>query len=195
MKEKIKRYVIPTCILREYGTWKASLEWFLLNNIISSFPSQTIRKAFLRMKGANIHKHALIYGGCEYRYPRGLKIGKGSSIGHRAILDARKGLIIGENVVFATEVMVWTLHHDYNDINFAGKGASVLIGDFVWLGSRSIILPGVTIGKGAVVATGAVVTKDVEPYTVVAGIPAKVIAKRDIKNYCYDPCSHRMHLV
>jgi maltose O-acetyltransferase len=194
LKKFLKKF-IPNHLVREYYIWKNSIDWFVANSIISPFPSHTVRKAYLRNKGADIAKHTLIYGGCEYRGINSLHIGHGSSIGHRAILDARKGLFIGRNVVFATEVMVWTLHHDYNDIKFACIGAPVIIGDFAWLGSRSIILPGVTIGEGAVVAAGAVVTKDVEPYTVVGGIPAKVMAKRDKKEYCYDPCYSGMHIV
>ena len=69
-----------------------------------------------------------------------------------------------------------------------------LIEDFVWIGSRSIILPGVKIGEGAIVAAGAVVTKDVLPYTVVGGIPAKQIAIRDRKNYDYIPGKYRLHM-
>lgn len=61
------------------------------------------------------------------------------------------------------------------------------IGDYAWLCSHCIILPGVTIGEGAIVASGAVVTKDVEPWTVVGGIPAKEIAKREQKDYDYRP--------
>jgi acetyltransferase-like isoleucine patch superfamily enzyme len=93
-------------------------------------------------------------------------------------LDARSGLTIGENVNLSNEVMIWSLHHDYNDPDFAAIGAPVIIEDYAWLCSRCIILPGVTIGKGAVVAAGAVVSRNVLPYTVVGGIPAKVIASR-----------------
>ncbi|WP_455429725.1 acyltransferase [Mucilaginibacter lappiensis] len=81
--------------------------------------------------------------------------------------------------------MIWTLHHDYNSTDFAQTGQPVIIEDYVWLCSRTVILPGVTIGKGAVVAAGAVVTRNVQPYTVVGGVPAKPIAKRN-ENLTYD---------
>ena len=77
-----------------------------------------------------------------------------------------------------TEAIIWTLNHDYNDIHFCGKGASTEIGTYAWICSRSIILPGIKIGEGAIVASGAVVTKDVPTFTIVGGIPAKVIGKR-----------------
>ena len=65
-----------------------------------------------------------------------------------------------------------------NDPEFGVKGAPVIIEDYAWVSSRTTLLPGVTIGKGAVVAAGAVVTKSVEPYTVVGGVPAKKIGER-----------------
>lgn len=69
--------------------------------------------------------------------------------------------------------MIWTLHHDYNDIHFGVKGGRVEIGDYSWICSCAIILPGVKIGERSVVAAGAVVCKDVEPYSIVGGVPAK----------------------
>jgi acetyltransferase-like isoleucine patch superfamily enzyme len=195
LKKYLKKKYFFRFILAEYAKWTVSIEWLLLNRIISSFPSHTIRKCFLYFKGAKISAHAIIYGGCEFRFPQGLIIGSGSSIGHRAVLDARRGLTIGKNVVLSTDVMIWTLHHDYNDINFVEIGAPVQIGDYAWLGSRSIILPGITIGEGAVIAAGSVVTKNVEPYCVVGGIPAKFISHREKKNYNYDPANFRMHMV
>lgn len=78
----------------------------------------------------------------------------------------------------AQEVNIWTEQHDYNSSSYEAVASPVVVNDYVWIASRATILPGVTIGKGAVVACGSVVTKDVPDYTVVAGIPAKVIGKR-----------------
>lgn len=192
-KEQEKRFLQATKL--GINNWIDSVAWLLLNNVFSSFPSQTIRVLFLRFLGAKIAKGTPVYGGCEFRNPAGLVIGEGSSIGHRALLDARKNLHIGKFVTLATEVMIWTLHHDYNDANFASTGGPVVIGDYAWLGSRCIILPNVTIGEGAVIAAGAVVTKDVLPYTVVGGIPAKVIAKRKVQKFTYNPAAERLHMV
>ncbi|AEI51016.1 acyltransferase [Runella slithyformis] len=193
--KKYLKHIIPTSIKQNIYCWKESLEWFFLNRIISSFPSQRIRISMLNFMGAKIPRKTAVYGGNEYRNPKGLSIGEGTALGHRAVLDARMGLEIGNNVCFGTEVMIWSLHHDYNDIGFKGVGGKVTIGNYVWLGSRCIILPGTTIGEGAVVAAGAVVTKDVAPFTVVGGVPAKVIAKRDRKVYNYSPNSYKLHLV
>ncbi|MBC3787409.1 acyltransferase [Spirosoma utsteinense] len=135
--------------------------------------------------GAKIGKNVGLYRGFEIRNPWHLTICNNTLIGHNALLDARKGLYIGSNVNFSNDVMIWTLHHDYNDENFAETGAPVFIEDYVWVCSRAVILPGVRIGKGAVIAAGAVVTRDVAPYTVVGGIPAKIIGKRN-ENLSYN---------
>ena len=116
--------------------------------------------------------------GVEFRSPWKVKIGDHSIIGHNAVLDARERIVIGENINIGSQVMVWTLQHDYNDPDFRTKGGKVVIEDFAWISTRALILPNVTIGRGAVVAAGAVVTTDVPPYTVVGGIPARKIGER-----------------
>ena len=133
----------------------------------------------------NLASNVRFYQGFHIRNPKGISIGEGVSIGPKVLLDGRKGLKIGRSVVIAYEAIIWTLNHDYNDVHFCGKGASVEIDDYAWICSRSMILPGIKIGKGAVVASGAIVTKDVPPYSIVAGIPAKVIGKRMEKAYDY----------
>lgn len=104
-------------------------------------------------------------------------LGGGTIIGDNAILDARGGLVFGRNVNLSSNVSIYTLQHDHRDpvFNCTKLDAKVTIGDRVWLGSNCIVLPGVTIGEGAVCCAGCVVTKDVEPYTVVAGIPARKV--------------------
>ena len=160
--------------------------YYFSMKLLSHFPSQRLRKFVLRLLGARIDRSAILYGGFEIRSPRKLTIGAGSCIGHRATLDARGGLTIGKNVNFSSEVMIWTAQHDWRDPKFGTVFEQVVIGDYVWLGPRCIILPGVTVGEGAVIAAGAVVTKDVGPYTVVAGIPAMKISDRP-GNLNYDP--------
>jgi acetyltransferase-like isoleucine patch superfamily enzyme len=105
-------------------------------------------------------------------------IGDGSVIGFDAILDGRGGLTIGRNVNLSSEVAIWTAQHDHRSPTFAARCAPVTIGDRAWLSFRTTILPGVTIGDGAVVAAGAVVTTDVPPFAIVGGIPARIIGVR-----------------
>lgn len=125
----------------------------------------------------------VIHFGAEIRAPHQLEIGNGTIIGDKCILDARRGgIIIGKNVNFSSQVNLWTGQHDYNDSYFRSnpsKRGPIKIGDRAWLGPNVTVLHSVTIGEGAVVAAGAVVTKDVEPFTLVGGVPAKKIGVRN----------------
>ncbi|KXK08969.1 MAG: 2,3,4,5-tetrahydropyridine-2,6-dicarboxylate N-acetyltransferase [Microgenomates bacterium OLB22] len=116
--------------------------------------------------------------GTRFYHPSGIQIGDGTIIGEYATLDGRGRLTIGNHVDMASQVMLYTSEHDLGDAHFSPIIAPVTIEDYVFIGPRSIILPGVTIGKGAIVAAGAVVTKDVPTMTIVGGVPAKEIGKR-----------------
>lgn len=157
---------------------------------IGRLPSHRLRIWLYRnFFGAKLGKNVVLYYGTEIRGHHKLKIGKGSIVGDRAILDARRGGIeIGENVNIGTGVSLWTGQHDYNDPYFRsmpGRRGPIKIGNRAWIGPGVIILHNVTVGEGAVIAAGAVVTKDVPPYTLVGGIPAKPIGDRN-KNLLYE---------
>ena len=152
---------------------------FLLLHYLMQVPSQTIRHFLIRYSGLKLGQASLIYMGAEIREPSNITIGTGTTIGHNCTLDGRGGLHIGNNVNLSSEVMIWTMQHNPQCPNFGVESNPVVIEDYAWLSCRSIILPGVTVGKGAVVAAGAVVTKSVEPYTMVGGVPAKHISKRN----------------
>lgn len=149
---------------------------------IGTIPSNSLRKLIYRMLCGRIESNVTIHFGTEIRCPRKLRIGKGTIIGDNAILDARCGLTMGENVNLSSNVSIYTLQHDHRDpyfrCNETQKKMSVEIDDRVWLGSNVIVLPGVHIGEGAVCCAGCVVTKDIPPYSVVAGIPAKKVGER-----------------
>lgn len=151
---------------------------FISLRLTGYFPSHHIRLLIYRIFGMKIGRDSHIYMGAEIRSPYRIQIGTGCSIGHQAILDGRGRLTIGNNVNFSTGVWIWTAQHDVNNLHFGSYSAPVRIEDYVWLSCRSVILPGVTVGEGAVVASGAVVTKDVDPYTIVGGVPAKKIGER-----------------
>ena len=159
-------------------------EVFLLH-LVGNLPSHHLRRFFYRLAGIKIGKGSTIHMGARFYDPRNISIGEDSIIGERVVLDGRDKLIIGNHVDIASEVMIYNSEHDINDPYFLAKNAPVLIEDYVFIGPRAIILPGVKIGKGAVVAAGAVVTKDVAPFSVVGGVPAKIIAERKIKNLSY----------
>lgn len=177
---------IITSVKRHIHGFIGGFSWLLANSILPHIPSQTIRNLGLRLMGVKMSKNVKFYSGFSVRNPKGLTIEDGANIGPKVLLDARCGLTIRKSAVIAYDAIIWSLNHDYNDVNFCGKGAPVEIGAYAWVCSRSIILPGIKIGEGAVVASGAIVTKDVEPYTIVGGIPAKVIGHRQKNEYKYN---------
>lgn len=160
------------------------LEVFLLH-IIGFFPSHIVRRFFYRLAGVRIGDRSAIHTGTKFYNPENIVIGDGTIIGEGAVLDGRDKLVIGNNVDIATDVMIYNAQHDIESPNFSAESYPVTIDDYVFIGPRAIILPGVKIGKGAVVAAGAVVTKDVNELEIVGGIPAKVIGERKLKDLHY----------
>ena len=152
--------------------------FFVLLKIVGFIPSQHFRKLVYRAAGMRLGRKVVIYGCSEFRAPQRISIGKNTIIGDHAVLDGRGGITIGENVNFSTGVWVWTRQHLKNDIAFGIEDGPVIIEDYAWISCRSVLLPGVRIGKGAIVCAGAVVTKDVMPFDIVGGVPAKKIGER-----------------
>lgn len=171
---------------------------FLIFNI-STIPSNHFRRFLYKGLGAKLGRNVVFHFRTEIRAPWFLHIGKGVIIGDNAILDARSGLKIGDNVNLSSNVSIYTLQHDHRDPYFCcpdpkTKKMSVEIDNRAWLGSNVIVLPGVHIGEGAVCCAGCVVTKDVEPYTIVAGIPAKKVGERPkVLKYNFDGKSCRFY--
>lgn len=160
---------------------------YVANTCIGHIPLHGFRRWFYRLFFP-IGKNSTLMMGLKLRKMQGLQIGHTTNINPHCMLDTRGGQIsIGNYVDIAPEVNIWTLEHDFQDPGFRSSGGSVTIGDYAWICNRAIILPGVRIGEGAVVAAGAVVTKDVEDWTVVGGIPAKPIAKRNPNQHTRAP--------
>ena len=159
---------------------------------VGLIPLHHLRRFFYRLAGMRIGRGSTLHMFTRIYDPRHIKIGQDTIIGERAVLDGRRqlegskgGLTIGNHVDIASEVMIWTSEHDINDSSFKAIEEPVVIKDYVFIGPRAIILPGVTIGKGAVVAAGAVVTKDISAGSIVGGVPAKEIGKRNISSLNY----------
>jgi acetyltransferase-like isoleucine patch superfamily enzyme len=152
---------------------------------VARLPIRRLRHTFYRGLGMQLPPSACIHRGLEVRSASNVEIGPGSVIGFDAILDGRSGIKIGRQVNLSSGVAIWTLQHDHRDPQFGVYGAPVVIGDRAWLSYRATVLPGVTVGEGAVVAAGAVVTKDVAPYAIVGGVPARVIGERS-RDLSYD---------
>jgi len=118
--------------------------------------------------------------GCRFLNGRKVRLGDRCILNFGTLLDGRKFQInIGKDVSIGPEATILTLGHDPQSANFEDRGGDVTIGDRAWIGYRVIVMPGITIGEGAVVGAGAVVTKDVEPYSIVAGNPARKIGQRN----------------
>jgi acetyltransferase-like isoleucine patch superfamily enzyme len=107
-----------------------------------------------------------------------IEIGNNTVINRGTYLDGRVELKIGNNVNVSQYTVIHTLTHDPQNPDFTCVCKPVEIHDHVWIGTRTIILPGVILGEGAVVGAGAVVTKNVPPYKIAVGNPAKVIKDR-----------------
>ena len=154
-----------------FRLWLATLAGFI--------PSHHVRNFFYRrFFGIRIGRGSTLHWQCRFFTPEGISIGQNTLIGNNAFLDGRCGLRIGNRVITASEVAIYTLEHDIDDPQFVHVGAPVVVEDYVYIGPRAIILPGVRIGEGAVIAAGAVVTKDVDAYTLVGGVPARFIRTR-----------------
>lgn len=150
---------------------------YLLNVVVNKIPFFGIRmfvyKNIFQIKTA---RNVSILRNVIFLYPKNIQIAENSIINWGCLLDGRGAKIkIGSNTDIAPEVNIWTLEHNPDSINHDVRAKSVKIGNNCWIGNRVIILPGVNIGDGAVVGAGSVVTKDVEAYSLYAGIPAKKI--------------------
>lgn len=157
----------------------------LILHIVGVVPSHYFRRFFYRLAGVKIGKGSTIHTCARFYNPENISIGEDSIIGEGAVLDGRDRLVIGNHVDIASEVMIYNSEHDIKDPNFKAISAPVVIEDYVFVGPRVTILPGVTVKKGSVVGAGAVVTKDVEEFSIVGGVPAKQIGIRAIKDLNY----------
>jgi maltose O-acetyltransferase len=169
---------------RRVGTQLAA---YASNHVVNRLPIYSVRHLWYRhVLDIQIGRHAALQLGTRIWFnslsevrETGSRVGIGTRIGRDCLLDTRGGLRIGDHVSISPEVAILTADHDRDAQGFPMRRRAVVIEDRAWLGMRAMILPGVRIGRGAVVAAGAVVTRDVEPLTIVAGVPARVVGQRD----------------
>ena len=152
---------------------------------VSHVPSHCFRKFVYRLAGMKIGKGSTVHMWANFFDPGGIVIGEDTIVGDHAFLDGRAPLVIGNHTDIASSVMIYNSEHDLESGEFKAREEAVEIGDYVFIGPRVIILPGVKVGKGAVLAAGAVVTKDVPDFSIVGGVPAKVIGERKNKDPHY----------
>jgi acetyltransferase-like isoleucine patch superfamily enzyme len=158
--------------------WKPAVCFWLGNHLFMNWTPYGVRHAFLRrFCNLRLGADSTICMGCFITGDR-IVIGDNTVINRYSYLDGRVALTIGNNVNVSHYTLIQTLTHDPQNRDFLCLERPVVIHDHVWIGARAIICPGVTIGEGAVVAAGAVVTQDVAPYTIVGGNPARYIKDR-----------------
>lgn len=150
------------------------------NNRYITFPLR-VRAYCAKILFDRIGKRLTLEKGANFGTGKGISIGDFSGIGMNCYI--RGPLTIGDNVMMGPDVVILTSSHNFErtDIPVRLQGDSqepVSIGNDVWIGQRVIILPGVTIGDGVIIGAGAVVTKDIPPYTIIGGVPAKIIKDR-----------------
>lgn len=153
---------------------------------IKNVPFHAARRGYLRACGMHIGRKVGLFRGCLVIRPEQIRIGDNCIIGFQCFLGGEGGIVIGNNVNIAAFSILLGGGHDINDPTFAAIRRPIVVEDYAWIATRSTIMAGVRIGRGAVVAAGAVVTRDVAPYTVVAGVPARVIGTRDPAACAYE---------
>jgi maltose O-acetyltransferase len=159
---------------------------YLTNHVVCHIPSFHLRHAwYRRVLGISLGRGAVVHLGCYVWFygpgqlrRDGLVIGAHTRINRDCCLDARGSLHIGENVSISPEVTILTAYHPIDDPEFRVASRPIEIDDYAFVGTRATILAGVRIGRGAVVGAGAVVTRDVPPLAVVAGVPARQVGTR-----------------
>ena len=154
-----------------------------LYSLINAIPGRIGCWIRTKILPAKIGSRSLIWDHVQIDSAKNLEIGSNSSINRGCILHAGGGIKIGNNVLIGPRVVIYSQNHNFSDpytcISSQGYTKKIVrIEDDVWIAACAIILPGVTLKKGCIVAAGSVVTKDVDSNAIVAGNPAKLIKLR-----------------
>ncbi|MFM7143724.1 MAG: acyltransferase [Alphaproteobacteria bacterium] len=160
-------------------------DWIgMLVRPIPGFVGFGLRWALYRVLFSRLGGFPFIYKGVYFEHCYGIDAGSNLHVSAGAVLYGRGGLVIGDDVMIGHYATIYTSQHRWDlgaEIPMIRQGhapAPVTIGDDVWIGAHAVVLPGVRIGRGTVVAAGAVVNRDTAPYTIVAGVPARVVGER-----------------
>lgn len=178
MKVELKNYKNRHSLMNRLARAAWAVVWAVFFRPTPRWCLNGWRRFLLRMFGAKIGKAVCIDGSAKIWQPWKLEIGDCSWIGGGVSLYSVDRIVIGSNAVISEGAYICTASHDVSSDIFELKTDPVEIGSMAWVSSRAIVLPRVTIGEGAVVAAGAVVARDIDPWMVAGGNPAKVIKKR-----------------
>lgn len=152
---------------------------YMVNDVLPHIPFWMLRRCYLRSMGMRIGRGSFIMKHCYLHNANKIAVGQFCHINRNCMLDGRGEIKIGNSVSVSCNASLVTGGHDSQSADFSGVFKPIVIDDYVWIGYGATILQGVHIGQGAIVSAGAVVTRDVAPYSIVAGIPAKKIGERN----------------
>ena len=174
----MKRYT-KILLFRNYSYLSSFI--FLILNFCPPLARSIIFKIIFKKFG---HKSFIDYK-TYWRYPKKISFGDNVTINRGCrfyasyfVKDAY--IEIGNNVVIAPYVTFFSAGHDYQLLDLPDTAASIIVEDYVWIGGKTIILPGVRLGKGSIIGAGSVVVRDIPPWSVAVGNPARIIKKREI---------------
>lgn len=140
------------------------------------------RNFLLRSFGASIGKSVHIYASATITFPWNLEVGDWSAIGENTLIYSVGKIVIGEKVTISQNSHLCAASHDYRDVALPIITAQVTVCDQAWVAADVFVAPGVTVGKGAILGSRCVMTKDAEEWGIYAGNPARFIKKRELKN-------------
>ena len=161
-----------------YVLLRAIILDFVVNSILPHIHFWWLRRHYLQLLGAKLGKGSFIMKDTYFMNVNLLNMGEHCHINRGCTIDARGRIIMGNNVSVSHGVSMFTGTHNHQTSDFCFIYKPIIIDDYAWIGANATILTGVHIGRGAVVCAGAVVTKDVEDYAIVGGVPAKKIGTR-----------------
>lgn len=166
--------------VRQARQLPSAFKFYLYNHWLTNFPSNRVRLAYLRRAlGIEIGKETFVHMGCFFD-GENTSIGDNTVIGRNCFLGGSGGkLVIKNNVSITARTYIFCASHDVDSPDFASVHADVVIEDHAWIGAGVTILPGVHVGRGAVLGAVAAATKDIPEFTVWAGVPARPIGTRN----------------
>lgn len=139
-------------------------------------PPEEVRRRFFELTGQPEEEGFCLFPPFYTDYGQNITVGKQVFLNSGCRFQDQGGIILGDGALIGHNVVLATLNHDEDPAKrHILHAAPIILGKHVWIGANATVLPGVTIGDGAIVAAGAVVTKDVAPNTVVGGVPARVL--------------------
>jgi acetyltransferase-like isoleucine patch superfamily enzyme len=161
---------------------------YVLNHVVNRIPLVGARMRAYAAMGVKFDEVSSVHIslGVEMWTGYRLTMGARSTIGQRCYIDARAGIRVDSDVSISREAALLTATHMPDDPEFRARLAPVHLEQRCWIGMRALVLPGVRVGEGAVVGAGALVSSDVEPYAIVAGVPARTVGSRK------QPMSYRL---